>query len=338
MNFSESTLKKLYDQAVYYPEHATKKMWLYLLYRYVCLERSLVVGTEQPPEPYDSLKRVDIIIEQDTGSRLEGVVIWEKRRGKAEPKDTDKVETQVFQRCSEFLNYHTDRSAVWAMTAYGPCFRLWAVIRGSSSLHPVFPLYTKSKTERTTSTCQSTPTASCTPCGFSPHPNVPQDFAEPQAAEQATYDPQAAEQQAAEPGVDPTQVDETSIYVTVEKIRNDYVKCKRLDGTPEKLNVRWTRGWVMYGEVRFYRQRQYAVLDMATRGMMWQCQRRYLQRNPTSASSTVNQNSRFPIISWLFQLISSVVLSIKSTVLLGAKEILTQCCLVALALAQKPMA
>lgn len=134
----EKVLTKLYDDALRLPEFATKKLWTYIFNKIVFFDPQWIVGTEQPPTEYESLARIDVVVELFQNSSLSVVLIAEKKRGKANPSTIKSLEGQVYDRCKEYLQA-SDRDAVWAITCFGPNFRLWLCRRTRHSLKAVYP-------------------------------------------------------------------------------------------------------------------------------------------------------------------------------------------------------
>ncbi|KKO96535.1 hypothetical protein THAR02_11361 [Trichoderma harzianum] len=63
----------------------------------------------------------------------------EGKHGKASQAEIRRAEQQVYLKCLSYVSNHANKNAVWAVTYYGPYFRVWAYVKGSKCLTPFFP-------------------------------------------------------------------------------------------------------------------------------------------------------------------------------------------------------
>ena len=133
-----SVFEKLHDDAKTQSEFATKKLWNHWLRHRVFTDESWVVGPEQPPRAYDDLRRIDILVEYHSAGFLNVFSVGELKSGKAAKQDIVTVESQAYEKCNAVLS-DSGRDAVWAMTMYGACARLWVCRRGRAHLYPIYP-------------------------------------------------------------------------------------------------------------------------------------------------------------------------------------------------------
>lgn len=142
MSFAAGSIyATLRENANHRSEAETAKFWLHYLQFQVFTDPNMwIVSQEQPPQPYDTQRRIDFLVEYyDTSRVLNIFSVGEAKSGKAGRSEILTVEQQAFDRSHEVLR-STDRDAVWAMTFYGARARLWACRRGKQQLDPVYPL------------------------------------------------------------------------------------------------------------------------------------------------------------------------------------------------------
>lgn len=120
-------------------KHATKHLWTYLLNKYIFPGEEWVVSTGKPPARHEDLHRSDILVEHCQDSELHVFLVCQKHCGPVDSKVISDMERKAYKRSMAYL-MASGRDAVWALTCWGPFFRIWVCRRhGPSHLEPFYP-------------------------------------------------------------------------------------------------------------------------------------------------------------------------------------------------------
>ncbi|KFA81342.1 hypothetical protein S40288_11367 [Stachybotrys chartarum IBT 40288] len=141
MDCTREPLRSLRDDANTFDEPYTKKFWTEV-FRRIFPSSSWVIGTEQPPAPYNTLRRVDIVLQAVDGwphQRHDIHVLIEAKSSKAGRKDIETVEEQCFLAAEEYFLFNGAARGVWAISVFGSNARVWLHKRGSDLLIPAYP-------------------------------------------------------------------------------------------------------------------------------------------------------------------------------------------------------
>lgn len=127
-------LQLLLQQALQHDiEYKASLFWQIFLQFSFPLDENFIVGCEQAPDRQDSRTRVDIVVlyfDLVMNTLISVLFVEVKRRGTAELRN---VENQVLKAALEALDSDPTQE-VFAMTAWGLCFRLWRVDKKSRQL------------------------------------------------------------------------------------------------------------------------------------------------------------------------------------------------------------
>lgn len=130
-------IKKLCDDARVADEHATTRLWEYLL-RMPFDGLEWVRSSQQPPtSAVNSLRRVDYIIEHVDmdGGHVTKVLFMEAKRYGAEERDVRECEMQAWEAAMVYSLHEGGGRPCWFQTCIGTSSRLW--IYDPQHEHPI---------------------------------------------------------------------------------------------------------------------------------------------------------------------------------------------------------
>lgn len=124
---TNAVMKRLYDDAQTQDEHATTRLWEYIL-KLIFKSENWVIASQQPSTSHIPLRRVDLIIEylsleSGTGPK---VLMMEAKRYAATPTDINEVEGQGYEASWSYSYFETkSKNPVWYLTCVGTKARIW---------------------------------------------------------------------------------------------------------------------------------------------------------------------------------------------------------------------